>query len=104
MAVTGTMVALTALSTGYSIYSGERANTMQRGARRRQETAQNEAKQAALSQQIKADQANAAANRKQPDVASLLAFEQQPSALSASMLSGGGRRGGRARPTLLGDA
>lgn len=45
--------------------------------RRRQQVAQEEAKAQAISQARKADEATAAANRKTPDVNSLLTAEQQ---------------------------
>lgn len=103
------MVELAALAIGtaalgYGVYSGEKGRAAQRQGLRAQEAAQNEAKQAALAQQVRDQQRLAQANQKQPDVEGLLSLEQQPSALSASMLTGGGKKGGRSRPTLLGDA
>ena len=96
-----------AIGAGYSIYSGERSQDMQQRSLRRQNQAQAEAQNAALSQQRKAEEANRAANQQAPDIASLLAFEQQPGGLSSTMLTGAGgidrsqlRLG---RPSLLGD-
>lgn len=97
-------LAVSAAALGYGVYSGEKGRQTQRRAIRTQEAAQNEAKQAALAGQVRDQQRLAQANQKQPDVESLLSLEQQPSALSASMLTGGGgKKGGRNRPTLLGE-
>lgn len=102
MAITGAIATVAAL--GYGVYSGEQGRAAQRRGLRAQEASQNEAKQAALAQQVRDQQRLAQANQKQPEIDSLLAFEQQPSALSSSMLTGGGKKGGRSRPSLLGDA
>lgn len=92
------------IATDQSVRNADKQRGLQRRGMIAQEAAQNEAKQAALAQQVRDQQRLAQANQKQPEVDSLLAFEQQPSALSSSMLTGGGKKGGRSRPSLLGDA
>lgn len=92
------------IATDQSVRNADKQRGLQRRGMIAQENAQNEAKQVALAQQVRDQQRLAQANQKQPDVEGLLSLEQQPSALSASMLTGGGKKGGRSRPTLLGDA
>lgn len=62
-------------SLAYGVYSGERAQAQQRQARYRQREAQQQATQNALADMRRTDEANAQANRRQPDPQALLAGE-----------------------------
>lgn len=64
---------------GGSIYQGERQRKEQKRALRSQERAQSESLAAAAAQERRADMEAKAKNRKEPDVASLLATEQRAS-------------------------
>jgi len=96
-----------AVTAGYGIYSGERQNKVQETGLKRQQRAQQTAEDAALRQRKDAAQAAAAAARQQPDLADIMAGEQELSRLgsSSTMLTGPGgarrRQGGPAQ--LLGD-
>lgn len=61
---------------GYGVYSGERAKSQQKTANRKSEAAQQAAVAAAGEEQRRADMEQRAANMRQPDIGSLLAFEQ----------------------------
>lgn len=80
-AVTAAVTAVVA--TGYSIYSGERANDQQK-------KAQAEAKQAAEKQAKQADQAFNAVNKKKPDINAMLAnnYQQGQGGSGSTMLTG----------------
>lgn len=88
MAVAGGISAAVSALTG--IYSGVTQEQAQRKGRRDQREAQNVAVASAASEQRKADEALAAANRKAPDVGSLLTAEQQArlKGPSTSLLTG----------------
>ena len=76
-------VAIGAVATSYSIYSGERANSMQK-------KAQDQAVDAATKQEKANDEAVNRANQKTPDVGGILSAAQQASKTGASgtMLTG----------------
>lgn len=89
------------VSTGYSIYSGERAADQARDARKQQdayqkqalaqqETAQQEAKTAAEKQAKTSEETMNAATRKNPDVSSIMAAAEatQQGGLGSTMLTG----------------
>ncbi len=71
VAVAGAAAA--AAGTGYSIYAGERADKAQKQALGEQRQAQQQAAAQAASQQRRSAQAMAAANRRQPDMGSIMA-------------------------------
>jgi hypothetical protein len=73
-----------AAGTAYGVYSGERGNQMQRSSVNRQRTAQQQAESLALRQQKDAAAAQAAANRKAPDLAEIMAAENEMARLSSS--------------------
>jgi hypothetical protein len=77
MSLAITAVATAAVFTGYTIYQGERANSLQ-------QKAAADAKVAATKQADLADQANNKANGKRPDVGAMLAGNAQ------SAMQGGG--------------
>jgi uncharacterized protein HemX len=106
--VGGLAYAITAAVTaGYGVYSGERQNKLQKEAANRQQQAQKTAETAAQRQQKQAAEAYAAANRKAPDVADILAGEQELSRLgsASTMLTGpqGVKRKQGGPAQLLGD-
>lgn len=80
----------TGLSAASSITTGVTSANAQRKGRRDQREAQNVAVATAASEQRKSDEALAAANRKAPDVGSLLTAEQQArlKGPSTSLLTG----------------
>lgn len=93
---------------GYSVYAGERSNTLQRRARRDQEGAQRQALAAAASEQRRAGEAERAANRREPDINSLLLGENEAARLgsTSTMLTGRGLADFKFKPpkaSLLGD-
>ena len=77
------MAALSAISTGYSVYSGERGSREQADARR-------EAKKSAEKQEGLQEEANNRANSNQPDTSAILAAAQQAAkaGVSGTMLTG----------------
>lgn len=77
---------------GQNIYEGQKADREQKRALRRQEKAQRDAEARAISQQRRSEQEFAKANRKQPDIGSILEGEQQAalSGASSTMLTGPG--------------
>lgn len=86
-----TMLAISAaVGTGYSIYQGEKAASQQEEALRQQQQAQTEAKAQATSQERRSQQAYNAANRKSPDVGSIMAGAEQAakSGGAGTMLTG----------------
>jgi len=99
------LVALT--GTAVSAYQGQQQQRAQKDAANRQATAQKQAETAAQRQQKQAAEAYAAANRKAPDVADILASEQELSRLgsASTMLTGpqGVKRNQGGPAQLLGD-
>lgn len=79
-----------AVGTGYSIYSGERAAGQQKEALRKQAGAQEQAKMEAISQERQSSEAMGRANRKQPNVAGIMAASSQAAqgGPSGTMLTG----------------
>lgn len=74
MAVTGAIAAVAAL--GATVYQGERQASAQRSSLRAQGKAQRESATAAAAEQRRAEMEQRKANRKSPNVASLLAEER----------------------------
>lgn len=117
-----TSIALGALAAGglgYSVYSGEQARKEQKQALKLQKQEQSRAEARALSNERRAEQEYAAANRKKPDVNALLRAAQEAGKAGAAstMLTGPGgteldsglvttsstsNRGASKTPTLLG--
>jgi len=89
MAVTGTIAAVAAL--GYGVYSGERAASAGKDAMHKQDKAQKDAQSAAQRQMQQNAEEFANANKKKPDLTSLLAGEQALSSggSKSTFLSGG---------------
>ncbi len=75
MAITGAITGVVGAITG--IAQGITSDQAQRKGRRQQRVAQDSATAASVSEQRKADEALADANRKTPDITSLLTAEQQ---------------------------
>ena len=94
---------VSAAALGYGIHSGEQARGAQRRGQRRQAQAQQEAQIAASRQQKLAAESYAAANRKKPDIGSILATEAElGQAGSSTTLTGpGGVRTPPGQPTRL---
>lgn len=88
MAVTTAIAAVAAAS--YGVYSGEQQKSAQKAAVRRQADAQKQAQALSVAQARKADQETMAANRKTPDIGSLLAFEQGFPGFGAGSRTGAG--------------
>jgi Flp pilus assembly protein TadB len=65
--------AAAAAGTGYSIYAGEQGAAAQEKAMKNQQEAQKQQQAQARSQQRQSEMAMAAANRRQPDVAGIMA-------------------------------
>lgn len=89
---------------GAQVAQGIQAQKQQKRSLRAQEAAQAQAKQNALSQQIRGELAQNAMNRKQPDITSLLSFEQGLQGVAnggASQLDRSKLKLGK--PALLGD-
>lgn len=82
-ALAAAALAVAALGTGYSVYSGERSSRAQADARR-------EAKSSAEKQEKLQDEANNRANQNQPDTAAIIAAAQEASkgGVSGTMLTG----------------
>lgn len=94
---------VSAASLSYGVYSGEQSKGVQRRGLRRQEQAQQVAQIAASRQQKLAAEAYAAANRRKPDIGSILATEAElGQAGSSTTLTGpGGVRTPPGQPTRL---
>lgn len=75
-------------STAYSAYSGERSASMQRQALASQEQAQTEAAGKAKRQERLSEQAQNAANRKQPDISAIMKSAQSAQGGTGTMLTG----------------
>ena len=86
----GTAVAATAAGTGYAIASGEDAKKKQAAALSRQESAQAQAVKAAEGQRMTSEMAINQANRKKPDVSSIMqaAGESASGGAAGTMLTG----------------
>lgn len=69
--VTAAAVAAAAISTGYSIYSGQQQQQAQKQAMKQQQAAQAVAADQAQAQQRKSEMAINAANQKQPDISAI---------------------------------
>jgi len=86
----GTAAAATAAGTGYAIASGEDAKKKQAAALSRQESAQAQAVKAAEGQRMTSEMAINQANRKKPDVSSIMqaAGESASGGAAGTMLTG----------------
>jgi uncharacterized protein HemX len=73
---------------GYSLYAGEQGRKAQKEAANRQEAAQREAATQARSQQRRSQQAMAMANRREPNVASILQSTMDAGGPTSTMLTG----------------
>ena len=73
IAIAAAAAAAAAAGTGYAVYAGERADKAQEQALGEQRQAQTQASAQAASQQRRSAQAMAAANRRQPDMGSIMA-------------------------------
>lgn len=84
--------ALAAGALGYSVYSGEQGRREQKQALKLQKQEQSRAEARAISDQRRAEQELAAANRKKPDVNALLRAAQEAGKAGAAstMLTGPG--------------
>jgi uncharacterized protein HemX len=80
--------AAAAAGTGYAVYAGEQGRKAQKEAANRQEAAQREAATQARSQQRRSQQAMAMANRREPDVASILQSTMDAGGPTSTMLTG----------------
>jgi hypothetical protein len=112
---TGTALAIgagvSALGVGASVYQGERASSAAKKGRRLQEEAQQQAVAAAVSERRRGDEAARAANRRSPDMDSLLLGEQDANKLGVASTMLTGPRGVSledmrlrlGRPSLLGE-
>ena len=99
MAITSAVFAGIGIAEGAK--AGYKADKAQKEGLKRQDAAQQQAEAAAMSQRRQAEMAQAAVNKKQPNVADLLAFEQNAAGGAAlTNLTGGG---GAKKPGLLGD-
>lgn len=74
----------------YSAYTGYQGQQTQKAAVRRQADAQKQAQALSVAQARKADMETMAANRKTPDIGSLLAFEQGFPGFGAGSRTGAG--------------
>lgn len=74
----------------YAAYSGNESRQDQKVAARRQADAQKQAQALSVAQARKADMETMAANRKTPDIGSLLAFEQGFPGFGAGSRTGAG--------------
>lgn len=92
--MSGVITAATALalSTAYTIYSGERAAKDQQEALQRQKEAQTQAENRAITQTQLSEQAQNKANQKVPDITSIMQNAQKAAAggASSTMLTGPG--------------
>jgi len=77
-----------AAGAGVSAYQGQKASTAQGHALDQQKRAQTEAVAAAKSQQRESEQATAMANRREPDVASIMRAAAKEGGNSGTMLTG----------------
>ncbi len=76
--------------TTYSVVQGEAAKSEQKKALGRQEKAQAQAVGVAATEQRRADEEQRRANRRTPDIGSLLAFEQGRAGFGGSSRTGAG--------------
>lgn len=96
-------VIVSAAALSYGVYSGEEARGTQRRARGLQERGQQQALAAAQRQQKLAAEAYAAANRRKPDIGSILATEAElgRSASSTTLTGPSGAKPQPGQPTRL---
>jgi uncharacterized protein HemX len=71
------LIVSTVAGLGTSAWQGAEQKSAQRDSIRRQQAAQSQAESNAMAQQRRADEEQRKVNQKQPDLSSLLAFEQQ---------------------------
>ena len=94
MAVSTTIAIVGGLAVGAQVYQGEKQSSIQKKAMRRQEQAQNQSRNQAIGQEKLGRMAQAKANKKKPDIATLLGRNRATKGPSSTMLTGTGGAGG----------
>lgn len=90
MGLAGAAIALGAASLGASVYQGQKSASSQKRSLQAQEQAQREAVAVQQAQRRDSQEAMAKANKKTPDIATIMAQAMEPSkGTGSTMLSGG---------------